>query len=81
MSLTNRIGCFFLLVGVFCVVLYLASDYAGEQNCSLLLVGVLGTVLGFALWRRNRTLTPNTRFSVIKKLRQQVAKRSTPPKR
>jgi uncharacterized membrane protein HdeD (DUF308 family) len=82
MSLTNRIGCFFLLVGVFCVVLYLASDVAGDQNCSVLLIGVLGTVLGFAMWRRNRTApTSSNRFSGIKKLRQKTTRRPAPPKR
>ena len=82
MSLTNRIGCFFLLIGALCVVLYLASDVAGDQNCNLLLIGVLGSVLGFAMWRRNRKApAPSSRFSGVKKLRQKPAKSPAPPRR
>ena len=64
MSLTNRIGCFFLLMGVVLLVLFLASDVAGQQNCNLLLLGILGTVLGFVMWRRNRPAPhPSGRFT------------------
>ncbi len=81
MSLTNRVGCFFLLVGGVLLVLFLASDVAQQQNCTLLAIGVLGVVVGFAMWRRNRPdPTPSGRFGTLSKLRQ-AGKRKGPPQR
>ena len=71
MSLTNRIGCFFLLVGAVLLLMFLASDIAKQQNCSLLVIGILGVVAGFALWRHHRPIpTPSGRFATIRKLRK-----------
>jgi hypothetical protein len=80
MSLTNRIGCFFMLVGGVVLVLFLASDAAGQQNCSLLLLGILGAVLGFIMWRRNRPEPPSSgRFTTFQKLRQRSSKKKAEP--
>jgi hypothetical protein len=83
MSLTNRIGCFFLLIGGALLVLFLASDVAGQQNCNLLLLGILGAVVGFVMWRRNRPAFPSSgRFTTFQKLRQRSSrKKAEPPKR
>jgi hypothetical protein len=69
MSLTGRMGVFFTLIGIFMVILYIASDAARQGQCGLLGWGVVITAVGISLWSKGRKPPePNQRFKTFKRL-------------
>lgn len=71
MSVSGRIGCFLMLVGVLLVVLFLASDAAKAPEAGLLLVGVLGLGFGVVLWRSGIPKPEqSSRFAIVRRLRE-----------
>ena len=71
MSVSGRIGCFLILVGVLLVVLFLASDAAKAPEVSLLLLGVLGLGFGVVLWRSGVPKPEqSSRFAIVRRLRE-----------
>lgn len=71
MSVSGRIGCFLMLVGVLLVVLFLASDAAKAPEAGLLLVGVLGLGFGVVLWRSGVPKPEqSSRFAIVRRLRE-----------
>jgi len=69
MSLQARTGLFFIIVGLFSLILYDASVKNGHSIVQLLLIGLASTALGYFLWHRGRE-KPNgaNRFRTIRKL-------------
>ena len=54
MSITHRMGCFFLLVGGLIFILFLASDMARAPYFSALLISLPILGIGFLLWHKGR---------------------------
>ncbi len=66
--LTNRIGIFFIIIGIGFIAMYILSDIAKTPTCSLLLIGGVSLGLGILLWRRNPGPPPKEtgRFRVLR---------------
>lgn len=78
-SMTGRIGCFFLLVGVVLVAIFMAVGTTNETVLSLLCWGALSILLGLFFWNKGKGPSqPSERFSAIRKMQKARAERSRP---
>ena len=80
-SIIARVGTFFLLMGTFFTILFVASDMGDTTNFGYFFLGLLGLVVGWALKRRvaKSLPKPTSRFAglrkIIQKSREAKAKR------
>jgi multisubunit Na+/H+ antiporter MnhG subunit len=67
--IANRIGTFFILLGLLLVALFVYSDLAKAPTCNLLLFGGISLALGIFLWLRNPAPPhqESGRFGILKK--------------
>lgn len=76
MTFVSRIGCFFALVGIILLVIFLASDFSHNPDFNYLLVGGLGLILGYVFYRRGKPpAPPSPYFSALRKANQQLQSR------
>lgn len=70
MSFVNRIGTFFILLGIGLIGLFILSDIAQAPTCNFLIVGAILLIVGLALWFRNPAPKgpPPERFRILKSL-------------
>ena len=83
MSLINRMGTFFILLGVGSVALFILSDLAKAPTCNFLVVGVLLLALGILLWMRD-PVKPGPRperFRLVKRLLSRKPAAKADPKK
>jgi hypothetical protein len=66
--LINRIGTFFILLGIFLVVLFVLSDIAQAPTCNFLIIGGVSLSLGIFLWFKDPAPPgpPTGRFRIFK---------------
>ncbi len=70
MTLTARIGRFFLFAGFVLLVLFFASDLANAPRFNLFFIGLAGIVVGILMLRRGRIpQEPSGRFRILHSLR------------
>ncbi len=70
-----RIGTFFILIGFFAFILFVASDFAQKPEFDLLFLAMFALGLGW-LFRRHKPPRPSAgRFSIITKAREDAKKR------
>ncbi|HEX9018896.1 MAG TPA: hypothetical protein VF806_06900 [Anaerolineaceae bacterium] len=64
----NRIGIFFILIGLGLIGLYLLSDVAHSPSCGFLVFGGILLAFGILLWLRNPKPPPQPsgRFRMLK---------------
>jgi hypothetical protein len=64
----NRIGTYFILLGLGLVGLFIVSDIAEAPTCSLLIFGAISLILGIGLWLRDpvKPGPPAQRFRLFK---------------
>lgn len=74
-DLVPRIGTFMVLLGVFSLIFFLASDFADRPEFDWLFVGMVFLGIGFIFRRRAPPPAPAGRFSYIRKLRENAKKR------
>ena len=69
MSLVNRVGTFFILLGIGLIVLFILSDMAKVPSCNLLALGAISFAAGLAMWFSNprQAGPPPARFRIFKK--------------
>ncbi len=65
----QRIGAFFLIVGILLIYIFWGSAQSSLPNFRWLLFGLLAIIWGIALIFRGREATESQRFRTIKKLR------------
>jgi hypothetical protein len=70
-----RIGTFFILLGIFFVIIFLASDFADQPDFDWLFLSLLFWALGFFLRRRASPPPSAGRFGMIRKMREDAKKR------
>ena len=78
MNFFNRFGSFLLILGGMGILLFLFSDIAQARNYAYLLAGVAPIAVG-ALFKSaapKPTAEPSSRFSMIRRIRQQQLERS-----
>jgi hypothetical protein len=73
-SMIARVGTFFLLMGTFFTILFIASDMGDTTNFGYFFLGLFGLLIGWGLKRRvARNLPkPTSRFAGIRKLIQKM---------
>jgi hypothetical protein len=70
-----RIGTFLILLGMFFIIIFLASDFADQPDFDWLFLSLLFLTLGFFL-RRSASPPPAAgRFGMIRKIREDAKKR------
>lgn len=75
MTLTGRVGRFFVLFGGLLLLLFFASDLADSPRFNLFFLGLLSVVIGILLIRRGRTPPePSGRFRLLRSMRQRGKK-------
>lgn len=70
-----RVGTFLFLVGIFSLIIFLASDFADQPEFDWLFVGMVLMGTGFLFRRRATTPSPAGRFSIIRKMRENAKNR------
>lgn len=64
----NRVGHFFLVIGLFILLLFFASDQSHNPQFGLFFVGLLLSAFGFFLaWRYRSQPEPSERFRALRK--------------
>lgn len=75
-ELLIRVGTFFTLIGFYLFVLFLASDFAQMPDFDYLFLAVLAVGIGWVLQRRRPPPPPAGRFSILRKMRENLKKKS-----
>jgi hypothetical protein len=70
-----RIGTFFVLLGIFALIFFLASDFAKQPDFDWLFVGLALVGIGFIFRRRAPPPPSADRFSSVRKFRESSKKR------
>ena len=70
-----RIGTFLILLGIFSLILFLASDFANQPEFDWLFIGLVLVGIGFFFRRRATPPPPAGRFGTLRKLRENAKKR------
>ena len=70
-----RIGTFLAILGIFALILFLASDFANNPDFDWLFIGMVLMGLGFILRRRAAPPPPSGRFGLLRKLRENAKNR------
>ncbi|MBN1452552.1 MAG: hypothetical protein JW963_16165 [Anaerolineales bacterium] len=70
-----RVGTFFIILGIFSLIFFLASDFADRPDFDWLFVGMVLMGIGFIFRRRAAPPPPAGRFGTIRKLRDDAKKR------
>lgn len=70
-----RIGTFLILLGIFALIFFLASDFASSPEFDWLFVGMV--LMGLGIWLRRRAAPPPPagRFGMLRKMREDAKKR------
>ena len=70
-----RIGTFLILLGIFALVFFLASDFARMPEFDWLFIGMVLMGLGIMLRRRATPPPPAGRFGMVRNIREDAKKR------
>lgn len=70
-----RLGTFFILLGLFFMIMFIASDAARQPNFDYLLLGLVGLGIGMVFRRRASPPPPSGRFGWYKKLLERSKQR------
>ena len=74
-ELVPRIGTFLILLGIFSLIFFLASDFADQPEFDWLFIGMVLMGIGFFFRRRAAPPPPTGRFGTVRKLREDAKKR------
>lgn len=64
-----RVGTFFLLIGTFTFILFLASDWANQTNFDYLFLAVIAIAAGWMMQRKRARPPSSGRFGFLRKMR------------
>ena len=68
LNTAGRIGCFFILIGILLLFLFVTSDLAHVPQFTYLLTGVVVLLVGWLLWRNGRAAPRESgRFRILRR--------------
>ena len=74
-ELVPRVGTFFVILGIFALIFFLASDFSKQPDFDWLFIGMVLLGIGFIFRRRAAPPPPAGRFGAIRKMRESAKKR------
>lgn len=74
-ELVPRVGTFFIILGIFALIFFLASDFAKKPDFDWLFIGMVLIGIGIIFRRRAPPPPPADRFSMARKMRGNAKKR------
>jgi hypothetical protein len=74
-ELVPRVGTFFIILGIFSLIFFLASDFAKQPDFDWLFIGMVLLGIGFIFRRRAEPPPSADRFSSVRKFRESAKKR------
>lgn len=74
-ELVPRVGTFLILLGIFALIFFLASDFANKTDFDWLVIGMVLMGLGTFLRRRAPPSPPAGRFGMVRRMREDAKKR------
>ena len=85
MQTIHRLGTFFILIGLFMIILFVGSIMSKDTNSNYLLISIGALFLGF-LFQRNKPTSDSGRFAAIRRAsansrQRREEKMKQPPKR
>ena len=80
-ELVPRVGTFFIMLGIFALIFFLASDFAKQPDFDWLFIGMVLIGIGIVLRRRAPPPPPSGRFSAYRKMRDKAKKRKEKAKK
>ncbi len=76
MNISGRIGRFIFFMGLFALILYVASQQVGSPNLLYLSSGLIMLVFGgYLIWRARKPAPPTDRFRTVSRYRQKRAEK------
>jgi hypothetical protein len=74
--LINRVGIYFIWLGVGLIMLFVLSDIAQMPICNLLIFGMISLAVGIALWLRSPSPppSPTARFRILRRAKKEEKK-------
>jgi glycerol uptake facilitator-like aquaporin len=73
-ELVPRVGTFFIILGIFSLIFFLASDFAKQPDFVWLFIGMVLVGIGFIFRRHTASPPPAGRFGTIRKMRENAKK-------
>jgi hypothetical protein len=70
-----RVGTFLILLGIFSLIFFIASDFSNQTDFDWLFIGMVLLGIGFIFRRRAAPPPPAGRFSMVRKMREDAKKR------
>ena len=74
-ELVPRVGTFFIILGIFALIFFLASDFAKKPDFDWLFIGMVLIGIGIVLRRCAPPPPPSGRFGMARKMRENAKKR------
>jgi hypothetical protein len=74
-ELVPRVGTFFVILGIFALIFFLASDFAKQPDFDWLFIGMVLLGIGFIFRRRAAPPPSAGRFGAVRKMRESAKKR------
>lgn len=82
MPFAGRLGCFFLIIGIGLLGLFLASDASHSPDFNFLLAGVVLTLVGWRLWAKAKPAPRRSgRFRILRRSDPEDENTDQPPRR
>jgi hypothetical protein len=73
---TVRIGTFFLLIGAYLFIMFLASDFAHQTNFDYLFLALMAIVAGWMMQRKKAPPPPSGRFGYFRRMRENADRKA-----
>lgn len=65
-----RIGTFFILIGTFLVIMFIASDLADQTDFDYLFLAMMAIVAGWMMQKKRAKPPPAGRFAYLRRMRE-----------